>query len=275
MAHTPLDDENTSRPKTRTLHIPGRQTFGLSEFGYTVPDGPAIPIEYLVRVSSYDLNATVIAPLQEDISMRVESRWESFLPISALAKVNVLAQAGSQGERSIISRATSRRVWLGTSPIVISLKLKFEAVSDPFLEVVEPIRLLQSMAVPSDPRSRTGGKPAGSKILDKIPGLHPPGPTPFVWDNLLSNQTHYPSLSPNDLEASSKNGDFILIEIGSFLTFWNVIVRENSVNYKIKFDPSGTPISAETVVVFETYEMPTVESLLDAYSPGSNSERSI
>lgn len=275
MAHIPSHNEKTTRTKTRTLHTPGRQTFGLDEFGYKVPDGPAIPIEYLVRISSYGLKATVIAPLQEDISMRVESRWESFLPTSALAKANVLAQAVSQGERSIITRAASRRVWLGTSPIVISLKLKFEAISDPFLEVVEPVRLLQSMAVPSDPNSRTGDKHWANKMLDKLPGLHPPGPTPFVWDNILANQTHYPTLSQSDLEASSKNGDFLLIEIGSFLTFWNVIVRENSVNYKIKFDPTGAPISAETEVVFETYEMPTVESLLDSYSPGVTSEESI
>jgi len=272
-----------SGARSRTKRMPRRLSVGFKKYGYITPDGKPIPEEYLVRITSYKHNATVIAPLQEDINLRVESRWESFIPTSLLARANILTQAVTASERSFITQATSRRIWMGTSPMVIALRLRFEAVSDPFAEVVEPSRLLQSMAIPSDPStnfSKLGevGKSlqAGNywDVISKLPGLKPPGPTPFSWDNLLSGQKSYPSMSQSDVESSLRGGDFIMIEVGRFLTFWNVIVRENTVNYKGKFDPNGDPISSECEVVFETYEMPTVEGLRRSYTKVSATEGS-
>jgi hypothetical protein len=263
------------RSLPRTQRIPRRLSVGFTEYGYIVPDGRKIPEEYLVRITSYKHNATVIAPIQEDVALRVESRWEPFIPTSLLARANILTQAVSSSERSFITRATSRRIWMGSSPMVIALRLKFEAVSDPFSEVVEPSRLLQSMAVPSDPSSSITdvgdiGKDikAGNtwNVVSKLPGLRPPGPTPFSWDNLLSGQKSYPDMSKSEVDSSLKGGDFIMIEVGRFLTFWNVIVRENTVTFKNKFDRNGDPISSEAEVVFETYEMPTVEALRKNYT---------
>jgi hypothetical protein len=268
---------------TRTQRIPRRLSVGFTEYGYIAADGKSIPEEYLVRITSYKHNATIIAPLQEDIALRVESRWEPFIPTSMLARANILTQAVTSSERSFITQATSRRIWMGSSPMVISLRLRFEAVQDPFAEVVEPSRLLQSIAVPSDPSTNTSDSGEVGKslqagnywdVVSKLPGLQPPGPTPFSWDNLLSGQKAYPTMSRSDVESSLRGGDFIMIEVGRFLTFWNVIVRENTVNFKVKFDPNGDPISSEVEVVFETYEMPTVEGLRKSYTKVSATEGS-
>jgi len=270
---------------SRTKRIPRRLSVGFAEYGYRdiSSDGKAIPEEYLVRITSYKHNATIIAPLQEDIVLRVESRWEPFVPTSLLARANILTQAITSSTRSFITQATSRRIWMGSSPMIISLRLRFEAIKDTFAEVVEPSRLLQSIAIPSDPStnvSDTGeiGKnlKAGKywDVISKLPGLKPPGPTPFSWDNLLSGQRSYPTMSKSEVTSSLHGGDFIMIEVGRFLTFWNVIVRESRVNYKVKFDPNGDPISSDVEVVFETYEMPTVEGLQKSYTKVSATEGS-
>lgn len=271
-------------PGLWTQRIPRRLSFGFTEYGYKYTDGQAIPPEYLVRITSYKHGCSVVAPLQEDISLRVESRWEPFIPISLLARANILAQAVTGGRRSFITKATSRRVWMGCSPMAISLKLKFEAIEDTYVEVVEPVRMLQSMAVPSDPGASAAQWAEAEKGIDakdywsaisKLPALQPPGPTPFTWTNLIGSQKAYPNKTQTEIAKSAKGGDFIMVELGRFLTFWNVIIRENTANFKIKFDSNGDPVSSEVDVVVETYEMPTVESLRDSYKKFTTSEDSI
>ena len=245
-------------------------------------DGDKIPLEYLVRITSYRLGSTVIAPIQEDVVLGVESQWDPVVPTSILRSANVLIQAAGKvlGEpelRSAITSATTRRIWSGTSPISVSLRLKFEAVEDAYNEVVEPCRLLQTMAIPSDPNfgggtefdmkeadyhSVTGIK----KIISNFPALQPPGPSPFELQGIMSGGINYLNKSHSDILGGLAGGDFIIIELGTFLTFWNVVIREDSVTYKTKFDRFGYPISAEAVIRFETYEMPTKESLESTYT---------
>jgi len=259
---------------SQTRRTPQRLSIGFNEYGYVYPDGDRIPDEYLVRITSYKNNCTIIAPIQEDISLKVESRWEPFIPTALLGSLNLLTQAASKGARSIMTRAITRRMWMGTSPMSLSLRLKFEAVSDPFFEVVEPCRLLQAMTVPSEPSSGYGAGDVYNAAMsgkfkaasEMLPGVRPPGPTPFSLSDVLSGQKSYKNMSKSEVEQSSQGGDFIMIELGRFLTFWNVIISTNAVTYKSKFDPAGRPISSEVEVMFETYEMPTVESLLNNYN---------
>ena len=262
-------------PQTRTQRTPKRLSIDFNEYGYVMPDGDRIPEEYLVRITSYKNNCTVIAPIQEDITLKVESRWEPFIPTSILASANLIVQATTAGARSVITRATTRRMWMGTSPMSLSLRLKFEAIADPFTEVVEQCRLLQAMACPSEPASAQGDfggvydslkRGQFKEAASKLPGVHPPGPTPFSLAGVLTGQKSYDTMSKADVEESAKGGDFIMIELGRFLTFWNVIISTNNVTFKSKFDPNGDPISSEVEVLFETYEMPTVESLKKSYT---------
>ena len=252
-----------------------RISFRTNEYGYISSDGKKIPDEYLVRITSLQNNVTIVAPFQEDISLGVESHWEPVVPAALLRTINTVAQTATG--RSAITSATTRRMWQGTSPISVSLRLKFEAVNDPFVEVVEACRLLQAIAVPSNPSSASSTKNAASnavkrgikgigKTLSDLPALLPPGPSPFTWDKLLAGETNFTDKTRSDIEKSAKGGDFIMIELGTFLTFWKVIVRESNVSYKSRFSPEGYPIAAEAEIVFETYEMPTKEALEYSYT---------
>jgi hypothetical protein len=281
--------DDSEYPARRLVKKPRRLSYGFLEYGYTrnSVDGDPIPDEYLVRVTSYRNECTVVAPMQDNINLNVTSNWEPLIPTSILRYANIAVQVVSGGGRSAITSSTTRRMWTGTSPMSVTLKLKFEAVNDPYYEVVEPCRLLQAMAVPSDPDTSrgfvglgevvTGAKKAAvaamtgdlepaKNFVSSLPALRPPGPTPFVWDNLLSGPTNWTDKVREDIENSAKSGDFIIIELGTFLTFWSVIIRENGVIYKTKFDKSGDPVSAEAEVRFETYEMPTKESLEHSYT---------
>jgi hypothetical protein len=245
--------------------------FGFTQYGYINADGlPKVPDEYLVKITSIRNNCTVVAPLQKDISIQVESRWDPFIPVDLLSRGNTVVQAvtGLFGERrSLVTRATSRRIWLGSTPITMSLELKFEAVKDPYREVVLPGRMLQSMALPSDP---SAGYTKGQGIVGNLKALtllalKPPGPNPFSLDDVLTGGKSFPDMNESEITDSSKSGDFIMIEIGRFLTFFNVIIRESTISYKTKFAQGGDPVEAEANVIFETYEMMTIESLRDSY----------
>lgn len=240
------------------------QTLLLSEYGY-MPDGKRVPDAYLVRISSIRSLATVVAPMQEDIMLRVESRWAPFIPTSILSAANAGVQVVTAGHKSLITKASTRRIWQGSSPMVLSLKLKFEAVSDPIREVMEPVRILGSIALPAE-NNTVSNNASFQAFVNKLPFLGPPGPSPFKITGLLETNK---GTKQNDIATaldSLQGGDRIMIEFGQCLTFYNVIVREVSPAIPLKFDPDGNFISAVVNVVFETYEMMTAESFSEAFN---------
>lgn len=261
----------------RTKRVPRPRTFTFTEYGYK-PDGIGVPSEYLAHITSVKNKATITGILQENIIMRVESRWEPFIPTSMLAKGNYLLQVVTGGRKALVTRAATRRLWTGSTPMTMFLKLRFEAIDDSFIDVVEPCRILQSMAVPSEPTGEVTDfgeikkSPESHEIVDalqKLPALSPPGPTPFTLEGLLGARRPINELNQTEIIESAKGGDRIILQLGKFLQFDNVILREATSTFHIQFDPSGDPISAEMALVFETYEMPTAQSLQRAYQKAS------
>jgi hypothetical protein len=150
-------------------------------------------------------------------------------------------------------------MWKGSSPMRLSLLMRFEAVIDPLLEVLQPLRILGSLTLPVETSSTTGSA---------LPFLGPPGPSPFQ----LQLQKSVRSAKLKEVASvvnSFQGGDQIQIEIGEFLTFFNVIVREVALAVPIKFDISGNPMSATVNVLFETYEMMTAESFRSSFKNSS------
>jgi len=253
--------------------IGGYAVAGLERYGY-ISDGKGVAPEYLVKIISYRNRCAIVGVLQQDIAMRVESRWEYLVPSSLLDVGNKLTQFVSRGKWSIITKATSRRVWQGSSPLQISLNLKFEAVEDPYREVVQPCLLLQSIALPSSVSydeantekflKKTGITKGSKEFMQGVAGafLAPPGPAPFTTKGLFTRDNNR---SIDDIVKGTQGGDIIKIDIGRFLSFWNVIVKEVSPLFHIKFSESGDPISGSVNIIFESYEMMTVESLKQCY----------
>lgn len=252
--------------------------------GY-VPDGTRLKDDYLIKITSLRHRCTVIAVMQEPIQMKVESRWDPFIPSSMLYQGNIIAQMVTGSKTSLITKASSRRLWQGSTPLTISLNLKFEAFEDPYKEVTQPIKMLQIMALPRDP---SGGKGLSTsdiftamgkvdisgtfEAISKAPLLAPPGPTPFTLDGILDlGDINSANEKASDAEwrKGLKKGDIIGIDWGKTLSFFNVIIKEVTPLFQPMFDVNHNPVSASVSIIFETYEMATVEDLKRSYKTGT------
>ena len=270
----------------------GRKRFTFTEYGY-LPDGDPVSDVYLARVTSIKNMISVVGLLQEDILMRVESRWDPFIPTAMLAKGNMLLQmltsTGTGGAKSLVTKAASRRLWVGTTPMTLSLKLKFEAINNAYNDVVEPCRILQSLAVPSEPGggdmtnvkdkaaafAADRGLKTGIELIKSLPLLSPPGPSPFSWEGILSSRKPINELNISSIVEGVKGGDRIMLQLGKFLRFDDVIIKEVSTAFHIKMDMAGDPISSDINIIFETYEIPTVQTLAQAYEKTSMFQESV
>ena len=75
----------------------------------------------------------------------------------------------------------------------------------------------------------------------------PPGPSPF--DLSLKG------------ESQNERTENIELNIGGFLDFWSVIVKDVTISFENRMSDSG-PIGAEVDLTIETYQMLTREDLM-------------
>lgn len=286
-------DPGQKQPAHQTTFVKSQMSTGNSNrwnlVGYVTADGRPIPQEYLITVTSIRNKCSIVAPMQEPIRMEVESRWDPFIPSSILNEGNIIAQAMTRGKTSLVTRASSRRIWQGSSPVRLNLRMKFQAVENAMREVVEPIRLMQSIALPSEPRNNGKGADVGAllsagkdllsldlansvshvnQFLSTVPLVSPPGPTPFSVEGILDlgEASTGQRNKENEIREGLMGGDIIVIEIGRFLTFYNVIVNRVVEEVPIMMTADGDPVSATVDIVFETYEMITTEELARMYT---------
>jgi len=246
-------------------------TVKFTKLGY-VPDGTKLPNEYLVSITSYRAKATITGILQENMMIGIESIWEPFIPTEMYGSVDTAVQAISGGKWSLITKATSRRKWKGSTPLEISLVLKFRAVEDAFKEVVEPCRILQSLALPSEGKDAAGLSTIAD-IKKAIPFLAPPGPTPFTTEDLLNQDAGtIRGVKQDAILQGLRGGDLIILRFGRFLNLFNVILKSARINFVPRFDIKGNPIAADATLIFESYEIMTAESLAFAYKKDILSE---
>ena len=205
----------------------GGQIYKLEECGH-IADGKSLPLEYQVRVSSFRNQATVIAPMQQDIMMRVDSNWVPLVPLSLLQNANIATQALTNNKKSFMTRAATRRIWTGSSPMQLSVRMRFEAVKDARREVQEPCRILMAMAMPSllvRSAEEESEAESGWSGWGKLPFVSPPGPTPFKLEGLLNLRRG--GLADEIVRELDREGggDRIMIEFGRYITFNNVIIK--------------------------------------------------
>lgn len=177
------------------------------------------------------------AMLQEKFVMETHSHWKSIGQMFGFgqnADTLGLVFQGLSGQAFNFSMST-RRIWQGTDPLSLRLKLRLEAFQDQVMEVTAPCARLQAMALPSE--SKAGG------IF-----LTPPGPNPFYLRSV--------GIGPGE--------DKISIIIGSWLIFSPVIIKRVQVTYESRMGYNG-PIGADVDIEFETYQMLTKNDLQTAY----------
>jgi len=204
----------------------------------------------------------VVAKLQDNFSLSIDSKWHNFLEGITSSTVGQLMNQAMQAfsQYSLQMAVTSRRIWISTSPVSITLPMIFATETDPITDVVDQCRRLQLMALPSEPN-------AGGFLV-------PPGPSPYK--NL---EVYVPKVGAGDFQIKGTGktysidnaltgGDQIDISIGEFLYFDNVIIKSVNITYDSRMSASpqrGRPIAAKADVNFETYQMMTKESMQKAY----------
>jgi len=180
---------------------------------------------------------TVNAFLQEKIQLSAASSWEGITQDipgydAVMGKLNATTQMASG--RSMKTPWSTRRKWMGSDPITLTLKLKFEAQNDVEKEVLWPCMGLQGLTLPR------GG------FLGQL-GIIPPGPNPYTWKT-----------------EGKQRGEHITVNVGNFLKFDHVIVKNVDVVYENRMTAKG-PVGAEVAITIQTYEMLTREGLQKAY----------
>ena len=176
-----------------------------------------------------------IGVLQEKINISVASTWSDIGIFKAGSDNEFLSMAAGLGAKSLVNTFSSRRRWAGSSPISISMKLKFEAENNAKNEVTDLCAKLQGLALPSGGTSFLGGQVF----------LTPPGPNP--WGAGLS-------------------GERVSIDIGNkWLYFSNVIVDSVETEFENRMSAGG-PIGALVTIKLSTYELVTKASLEAAYN---------
>lgn len=171
--------------------------------------------------------------LQEKIVIKVASKWEE-IGLFQIGNNELLSLAFNKIGLSLVNTFSSRRRWTGSSPINISMKLKFEAEANTFNEVTKACAKLQGLALPSGGLNALGGKLF----------LRPPGPNPWGTTDL---------------------GEKISIRIGqNWLSFDSVIVEDVTTEFENRMSIDG-PIGALVTINLSTYELMTKESLETAY----------
>jgi len=147
------------------------------ECGYVPDVSGKVADVYLVTIINTDW--LVKAVLQDNFNFRVESNWKALEDVFPAPAKEFMDAANAIStilvKKSLMNAYTTRRVWNGTSPIEMVLRLQFEAVYDAYKEVVSPCMALQQMALPT-----IGDEKGWNEYL---PLLTPPGPAPADLKN--------------------------------------------------------------------------------------------
>lgn len=236
-------------------------------YGY-VADPNATNV-YTVNVTSTKVGK-VRALLQDKFSMRATSEWATFSSVGKLQ--DYVSEVMALGGVSPYNQFISRRLWKGSSPLALSLTLKFMAVKDAYTEVLIPTIMLLQMALPSIPAKNTADtKVATAQNLINSFLIVPPGPNPFAenWASEIINDTFKNVFATRN--PLIKDGDLITVKIGNYMSFSNVIVKDVVLETPKKFNNMGIPVESTVTLEFETYEVQTKEDMVSSFDPYINS----
>lgn len=202
--------ENTSNKHLRQFH---QTRIYINDF-----DGM---IHHNDRKGSTEATYLISANLPESIDYKIGSKWEAPLSAFGDAKFNALMQTiGNSVDNNLpsgINRATTMKIWGGTEPL--SLSLKIPVIDDGYTyksdatgvntNLVEALEFLGSLCLPK---------------LDSLYGFYTPPPSP------LDIVIKYGEKSHQSLNFRPKHGR-IMVQIGGILLIDNCIIKGVHVDY--------------------------------------------
>lgn len=233
-----------------------------------------------------DIPEQAVLPLQGEVSMGVKARWETFVPTDLNNTVNKITSIFAK--TVLMTKSMTRRMWMGTDPITITLELRLEAENSAKEDVRQVCLFLQSLILPYLSKKGSFSEGAKSVVNTKgaklalagglltgfglpiaLTGVGVAAGAKGLWDSTGGfGLLHPPGPSPIELGYQEDMKEQISIQIGRFLYFDNVIIQECDISVPPKFADDGSPISATFKMTFQTYEIVTRDDLVNIYSGG-------
>lgn len=189
--------------------------------------GMTVNPNYQVRIKQ-DANE-VLAYVPETFQISVSSQFNQ--PFGqGLSNSTAGTAAKVMGLGALTSQSMTAQVWEGTQPIELTLELELVAEYDPKAEVLEPIKKLLAMTMPS--------RGAGGVLLD------PPGPK---YKDVLDWAAF------DVIKGEGKAARQITVQIGTFMLFDNVVIENVNTTFHSMMHESGVPLRATCSVTFKTF----------------------
>lgn len=261
-----------TEPQTRPASVRMTRT------SYPLPDQLKARIDpnQLVRVRAMSETSNELvdieAVLQKPLVVVTAATWRDFPPLSSVG--NAFGASPEQQSRasalsglvkeaayavsgvSMISTIGTRRRWTGSTPVRISVDLRFESWNDADEEVLLPAMKLLALPLPN----RSGVSLGGVDFF-----LTPPGPAPYPANLLGKIANVVGSGDVSKLKDIAKStGEQVTIKFGGVMTMRRCVIVESGVTWDTRCDARGIPLAANVRLVTETFEIMTKESLQEA-----------
>lgn len=162
------------------------------------------------------------------------------------------------GHTTLVSQSMTMQVWGGTDPIELQLDMEFLAESDPYTEVIMPIKKLMRLVMPNK--------------TDGVGRLEPPGPK-INWADTLKGisldvlkgigNASFEQAGNTLRNAQDAATGKISVFVGNFLTFDSVVITNVTQVYHSMFDAKGLPLRATVSVQFRTFLVPATSNKVD------------
>lgn len=189
-----------------------------------------IPKEKLVVIKGYqnkDILGGIPLILDDEFSIKVNSKYSELWQGSSSGFMNLMASGFGLPSGQFALQGV--QVWESTDPIEISITVKLEMDTDPYLDVISPIITLMDKTAPqkggsgaSDTESDANGLKKAFNNL-KLKTLIPPGPNlQSIWNAIASGNKD--DKISKLLDKFGKARGVFNVDIG-YAHFYSVIIK--------------------------------------------------
>ena len=229
---------------------------------------PALNSDYLVRIVQSDTNTLVQAPMPAEFMFDSQANYEA--PFAqGLFGNGALASIARLGGLALTSQALTAQIWQGSNDTQLSVELEFQAESDVYAEVRDPIISLMKLATPSE-------SPGTGMIMSPGPRLDI-SVAQKIWDDYkaqtastysaLTDPSQTTTNGSTKSTSNTNNGNkglgqaaawknkitnIISLQIGNYAFFDMVVISNVQATYTSQIDTlTGWPQHARINVQFK------------------------
>ncbi len=210
----------------------------------------------------------VIGNSMAKLSIQVQNKWVNIMEamgfseggsgIGSTVATGVGTAMLATGNNFLPILATSQ-VWRASTGVELTLDMRFDAVSDPVMDVLFPVQTLISMWMPTR-GGATGvigtiatavGDLLGTGAVGSNSFLHPPGPTPAEFVAAGGNPP-----GPNT----------ITVMLGSMMVIKNLLPVDLQWEFENRFGADGNPRAAMVRVTMVSFTLPDANEMLSFFT---------